>query len=378
MAGSGLEGVVVADTRLSRIDGEAGSLAYAGYTIEDLAEHVSFEEVCHLLWTGELPTEAELADLHRRLVSAYGLPDDVLRLIGDAPRDAHPMAVLRTAVSVLGMLDASAEVQTREASLEKAIRLTAQMAAITAATARSRAGLGYVAPDPALGHAANLLHMMTGTIPDEAAVRTMDVALTLHAEHGMNASTFSARVTVATLSDLYSAVTSAIGTLKGPLHGGANERVMAMLREIGSPENAEAWIRAALEREQKVMGFGHRVYRAVDPRAPILRQLGQELGSSKWIEISDRVREVMRQEMERRRKQIYANVDFYSASVYDKLGVPSELYTNIFACARVAGWTAHVLEQLADNRLIRPKAQYVGPGPRSVPPMQNRTSEQRQ
>ena len=366
MAGSGLEGVVVADTRLSRIDGEAGTLSYAGYSIEDLAEHASFEDVCHLLWHGDLPGERQRRELREALTAEYALPDTVLELIRSAPREAHPMAVLRTAVSALGLHDPAADSASREGNLERAVSLTAKLPTITAATARIRGGQEPVAPKPELGLAANLLYMLNGEEADPHAVRTMDVALILHAEHGLNASTFAARVTVATLADIYSGVTSAIGTLKGQLHGGANERVMAMLEQVGSVENAEPWIRAALERKEKVMGFGHRVYRAVDPRAPILRELASQLGGSRWIEVSDRVREVMRQEMDARGKKIYANVDFYSASVYDKLGVPTELFTNIFACARIAGWTAHILEQLDDNRLIRPKATYVGPADRRV------------
>lgn len=372
MAGSGLEGIVVAQTKLSRIDGEAGTLMYGGYSIEELAEDASFEEVCHLLWTGDLPTRSELDELHGEIAGAYDLPEHVVDLIRAVPRDAHPMAVLRTAVSALGADDSEADDMSRASNLRKSIRLVARMPAITAATKRIRAGEEPVASRDGLGIAANLLYMMNGEEPAEHEVRTMDVALTLHAEHGLNASTFSARVTVATLADLYSAVTSAIGTLKGPLHGGANERVMGMLEAIGEAEKAEAWVRDTLDRKEKVMGFGHRVYRAVDPRAPILRQLGQELGSSKWFDISDRVREVVRDEMEKRNKQIYANVDFYSASVYDKLGIPTSLFTNIFACARVSGWTAHILEQLDDNRLIRPKAEYIGPESRSIQPIDER------
>jgi citrate synthase len=372
MAGSGLEGIVVAKTKLSEIDGEKGTLIYGGYAIEDLAEQATFEEVCHLLWHGELPTSEELDTLRDRIAEHETLPDPLVELIRSAPRDAHPMAVLRTAVSALGLHDPEAEDLSREASLAKAVRLVAAMPTITAATARIRAGDEPVAPRPDLGLAANLLYMLNGTEPGEQEARTMDVALMLHAEHGMNASTFSSRVTVATLADVYSAVTSAIGTLKGPLHGGANERVMGMLEEVGQPEQAASWVASALERKEKIMGFGHRVYRAVDPRAPILRELGQELGSSKWFDISDRVREAVRTEMDRRGKQVYANVDFYSASVYDKLGIPPAFFTNIFACARVAGWTAHILEQLADNRLIRPKAAYVGPERRSVQPIAQR------
>lgn len=372
MAGSGLEGVVVAQTRLGRIDGQAGALEYVGFPIEELAEHTSFEEVCYLLWHGELPNAAQLDALKQQLGAAYALPPEVLDVVRSAPPDAHPMAVLRTAVSALAVHDAEAEDSSREANLRKALRLAAQMPTITAATVRLRRHEEPVAPRPELSIAANLLYMMNGTEPDPQEARTMDVALILHAEHGLNASTFSARVTTATLADLHSAITSAIGTLKGPLHGGANERVMGMLREIGEPEQAETWIRDALERGEKIMGFGHRVYRALDPRAPILRGLGEELGSSKWFEISDRVRQAVRAAMDERGKQIYANVDFYSASVYDKLGIPTRFFTNIFACARVAGWTAHILEQLDDNRLIRPKAEYAGPTTRSVQPIEQR------
>jgi citrate synthase len=376
MAGSGLEGVVVAETRLSRVEGDAGRLTYSGYSIEDLAENTTFEEVCHLLWHGALPDRSQLGRLRQEVTRAFDLPEPVADLVRSAPSNAHPMAVLRTAVSALGMHDPHADDMAREAHLGKAIRLTGAIPAITALTARTRAGHEPVAPRPELSLAGNLLYMINGREPDERETRTMDVALTLHADHGFNASTFSARVTVATLSDIYSAVTAALGTLKGPLHGGANERVMRMLEAIGTADNAEGWVRDALARGEKIMGFGHRVYRAVDPRAPILRRLGDELGSSVWFEIADRVRDVMGQEMERRGKQVYANVDFYSASVYQTLGIPAELFTNLFACARIAGWTAHILEQLADNRLIRPKAKYVGPENLSVTPIEQRWSNE--
>jgi citrate synthase len=369
MAGSGLEGVVVAETRLSRIDGEAGALMYGGYPIEDLVEHATFEEVCYLLWHGELPDRDQLASLREQIAAEYAVADPVMDVVRSASRDAHPMAVLRTAVSAVGLHDPEADDASREANLRKAVRLVAKMPTITAATARFREGKEPVEPRPDRPVASNLLYMMTGREPEPVEARTMDVALMLHAEHGLNASTFAARVTVATLSDLYSAVTSAIGTLKGPLHGGANERVMAMLQAIGEPENAEPWIQGALERNEKIMGFGHRVYRAVDPRAPILRRLGAGLGGSRWIEISDRVQDVMRAEMERREKKIFANVDFFSASVYDRLGVPTAFFTNVFAIARVSGWTAHILEQLDDNRLIRPKGAYTGPASRSAQPI---------
>jgi citrate synthase len=375
MAGSGLEGVVVAETRLSRVEGDVGRLTYSGFSIEDLAEHTTFEEVCHLLWHGELPDRSRLSSLRSQIAEAFHLPDPIVDLVRSAPAHAHPMAVLRTAVSALGMHDPDADDMARAAHLRKAIGLTGAVPAITALTARTRTGQELPAPRPDLGVAGNLLYMINGREPDEQETRTMDVALTLHADHGFNASTFSARVTVATLSDVYSAVTAALGTLKGPLHGGANEQVMRMLEAIGTVDNAESWIRNALERGDKIMGFGHRVYRAVDPRAPILRRLGDELGSSVWFEIADRVRDIMAQEMDRRGKQVYANVDFYSASVYQKLGIPAELFTNLFACARIAGWTAHILEQLADNRLIRPKSKYIGPENLSVTPIEQRSGQ---
>lgn len=374
MAGSGLEGVVIGRTRLSQIDGEAGRLAYGGYSIEDLSEHATFEEVAHLLWHGDLPVRTELDALRAQLADALALDDRVLEIIRAAPPGARPMAVLRTAVSALGMLDPDAEDTTEAANVRKAVRLTAQLPVITAAIARTRAGRDPILPRPGEGIAPNFLRML-GADPDPDRSRVVDVALILHAEHGMNASTFSARVTIATLADLYSAVTSAIGTLKGPLHGGANERVMRMLEAIGEPENAESWIHAALDRNEKIMGFGHRVYRTLDPRAPILRDLARGLGgeeNSKWLRISDRVVEVMDAEMQKRGKKIYPNVDFFSASVYRTLGVPMDLFTNVFACARVVGWTAHAMEQLADNRLIRPRAEYVGPVERTVKPIDQR------
>jgi citrate synthase len=376
MSGSGLEGIVVARTRLSHIDGEAGRLAYGGYSIEDLAEHATFEEVAYLLWHGELPGRAELDALRAQIGDALSLDGPVLQVVRSAPEKAHPMAVLRTAVSALGMLDPDAEDMSEAANLRKAVRLTAQLPVMTAAIDRTRGGREPVQPRPEDGIAANFLRMLTGEDPDPDRARVLDVALILHAEHGMNASTFSARVTIATLSDLYSAVTSAIGTLKGPLHGGANQRVMGMLQEIGEPDRAESWIQDALGRNQKIMGFGHRVYRALDPRAPILRDLARGLArddESKWLRISDRIVEVMETEMQKRDKKIYPNVDFFSASVYRTLGIPMDLFTNVFACARVAGWTAHAMEQLADNRLIRPRAEYAGPAERTVKPIDQRS-----
>jgi citrate synthase len=286
------------------------------------------------------------------------------------------MATLRTAVSALGFYDPDTEDNSGEANLRKGIRLTGQVVTLTAAIDRIRNGNEPLQPRSDFGLAQNFLYMLTGKEPDELATRIIDVALTLHAEHGMNASTFSARVTAGTLSDMHSAITSAIGTLKGPLHGGANERVMRMLEQIGSAAQADEWVRGALERGEKIMGFGHRVYRTLDPRAPILKDLAGELGSragdSKWLDISERVQVTMREEMDAKGKKIYPNVDFFSASVYFTLGIPTDLFTNVFACARMAGWTAHVIEQHADNRLIRPRADYQGPMDKTVVPIEQR------
>ncbi|HSM36319.1 MAG TPA: citrate/2-methylcitrate synthase [Longimicrobiales bacterium] len=376
MSGQGLEGVVAAQTSLSKVMGEEGRLIYAGYEIGDLAEHTSFEEVCHLLWHGDLPTRAELDTMRAALGEARRLDDGVLDVLRLLPRDIHPMAALRTGLSAAGNFDPDAEVDTEEANRRKAVRITGQIAAISAAYERLRKGEEPLAADPASPLAADFLRMLTGRDPGELEARIMDVALILHADHGLNASTFSARVTIATLSDMYSAIVSAIGTLKGPLHGGANQGVMRMLQAIGEADEAAEHVRAALERKERIMGFGHRVYRALDPRAPILHELAEELGEARgdtrWLDIADAVRDAMRQEMDARGKKIYANVDFYSAAVYYTLGIPVDQFTNIFAISRAAGWTANVLEQLADNRLIRPKAEYVGPMDRTVRPLDER------
>lgn len=380
MSSKGLEGVVVSDTGLSRIYGEEGRLLYRGYEIDDLAANVSFEEVCHLLWFGALPTRSQLTGLKEQISAESGVHPDVLKVLAQLPPSTHPMASLRTAASALASFDPDADDMSQEANYRKAIRLTAKMPTLTAAIERLRQGKEPIAPRSDLGLAANFLYMLTGTEPDELNARIMDIAFTLHAEHGMNASTFAARVTVATLSDMHSGVVSAIGTLKGPLHGGANEQVMKMLKTIGEPEQAEDWVRGALDRKERIMGFGHRVYKALDPRAPILKKLAEELAareggsgnSTKWLEISERIEKVMKEEMDKRGKRIYPNVDFFSASVYYTLGIPEDLFTNIFACARTAGWTAHIIEQYQDNRLIRPKAQYVGPEGLKVTPIDER------
>lgn len=376
MASRGLEGVVAAETAISHVYGQEGRLIYAGYDIEDLAENVAFEEVCYLLWNGDLPDPAQLDDLRSRFSAAMPVDDRILDIIRLAPSTTHPMATLRTAVSALGFFDPAADDNSPEENGRKSIELVARTITLGAAIDRIRNGMDPVEPNPELSLAGNFLYMLTGEVPDDLQTRIVDAALTLHAEHGMNASTFAARVTAGTLSDMYSAITSAVGTLKGPLHGGANERVMEMLLEIGEPDRAADAVREALAEGRKIMGFGHRVYRTLDPRAPILKRLAEELakrgGNTKWLDISERIQATMREEMEKRGKEIYPNVDFFSASVYYTLGIPTDLFTVVFTIARTAGWTANVMEQLADNRLIRPQSAYVGPEPRRVVPISER------
>jgi citrate synthase len=377
MSNTGLEGVVDAQTGLSAINGEKGELIYAGYDIDDLARNASFEEVAYLLWNGSLPDGPQLRELDARLSAERPLPPEILDLLRSFPKDANPMAVLRTAVSALALYDPEADDNAEAANRRKAIRLTAKMPTIVAAYDRLRHGNEPVQPREGLATAANFLYMLSAEEADEIRVRTFDAALVLHAEHGMNASTFSARVTAATLSDLYSAIVSAIGTLKGPLHGGANTRVMESLRAIeASGQEPAQWVHAALERGERVMGFGHRVYKALDPRAVVLRELADQImsgsGDTRWLDLSDKVRAAMSQEMEQRGKKIYPNVDFFSASVYTTLGIEQDLFTPIFAISRVTGWTAHLFEQYANNRLIRPKAEYTGPRGLKVKPIDER------
>ena len=377
MSSKGLEGVVAAQTALSHVYGEEGRLVYAGYEIEDLAENASFEEVCHLLWFGDLPNSKQLEDLRQRIAESAAVDPAIIEICRMADQHDHPMATLRTAISALSFFDDDAEDNSEQANLRKAIRLTGQAVTITAAIERVRRGEQPVAPRADLRLAENFLYMLRRKAPDELEARIVDVALTLHAEHGMNASTFAARVTAGTLADMHSAITAAVGALKGPLHGGANEQVMTMLQEIGTPANAEQWVRDALGRGEKIMGFGHRVYRTLDPRAPILKRLAEELnarsgGHSQWLEIAEIIQRVVREEMDRRGKKIYPNVDFFSASVYYTLGIPKDLFTNIFACARMAGWTAHIMEQHKDNRLIRPQSEYMGPHGKRVQPIAQR------
>ena len=367
----GLEGVVVADSRICFVDGVEGRLLYQGYDIHDLAEHTSFEEVAYLLWHGELPTRVQLDQLNRDLVQARALPAPVMSLLKAFPKDALPMDVLRTAVSVLGVSDPDGRDNSTDANVRKSIRLTAQVATVVAAIGRLRAGTSPVAPDPGLGHAANFLYMLWGKAADAESVRAVDIALVLHADHELNASTFSARVTAATLADIHSAITSAIGTLKGPLHGGANENVMRMLLKIKDPAKTISAVAGMLAAKEKIPGFGHRVYKTEDPRATHLRRMSETLGRThgqpQWFEMSQEIERYMLRE-----KHIYANVDFYSASVYYALGIPLELFTPVFAVSRISGWTAHVLEQYGDNRLIRPRAEYVGPRRRVFTPIDQR------
>jgi citrate synthase len=369
-ATKGLEGIVAATSAISSIID--GTLTYRGINIDELAEHATFEEVVYLLWHGKLPNRAELDALIRQLGEEADVPQAVLDGMRLYPKDAIPMAALRTAVSSLALYDPEANDMSQEANLRKAIRLQAKLPTLVAAFARIREGKDPIRPKRGVGIAHNFLYMLTGNEPEETAVRTMDKALVLHADHELNASTFAARVTVATLSDIYSGVTSAIGALKGPLHGGANEAVMVMLDEIGTLENVEPYIRNKLNNREKIMGFGHRVYKNGDPRAKHLqrmsRELGQMKGDMRLYEMSVKIEEIVAAE-----KGLKPNVDFYSASCYTMLGIPRDLFTPIFAISRVSGWTAHILEQYSDNRLIRPRAEYVGPVNRRYVPLAERS-----
>ena len=367
-AQAGLEGVIASASAICFVDGVEGRLIYRGYDIHDLAEGSTFEEVVYLLWHGDLPERSHLEALRRELGAARGLPATVQGLLSGLPRAADPMDVLRTVVSALGLYDSDLNDQSPAANLRKATRLVAQFPTIVAAYHRVRQGKSPVAPRPERPHAADFLAMLFGTEPEREHVRAMDVALILQADHELNASTFAARVTAATLSDIYAATTSAIGTLKGPLHGGANEGVMRLLEEIGSVGQVEPVIMERLARKEKIPGFGHRVYKTEDPRARHLRALAQRLGAAagdlRWFEITRKVEEVVTRE-----KHLHPNVDLYSASVYAAMEIPLDLFTPIFAVSRISGWTAHILEQYADNRLIRPRAEYIGPQRRDYVPL---------
>ncbi len=357
----GLEGVVAANSGICWIDGYAGVLAYRGIDIHELAQQSTFEETIYLLWYGHLPSREELAQFSQKLVDARRVPSQIFDLFRSFPKTATPMEALRTAVSALSMYDPSESAVDHDSNLRKSFALTAQFPILVAAYDRIRKGKKLIDADPSLSHAANFLWMLHGEKPIEAASHTFDIALILHADHEFNASTFAARVIAGTMSDMHSAITGAIAALKGPLHGGANEAVMKMLfaiaKEGGDPVD---YVRSLLAQKKKIFGFGHRVYRTEDPRATHLRrmseQLSRESGNTKWYEMSRRIEEYVKNE-----KKLNANVDFYSASTYTTLGIDLDLFTPIFAVSRIAGWTAHVMEQLDDNRLIRPRAEYTGP-----------------
>jgi citrate synthase len=359
MTKGGLEDVVAATSTICDIIGPLGKLTYRGIDIHDLARNSSFEETTYLLWFGSLPTSEALLKFSAQLASHRTLPTQVLTIMKDFPRGATPMDALRTALSALAFYDPQAHDPSREANIEKAMRVTAQTATIVAAYEQIRRGRQPVEPEPDGSHAENFLRMLFGAEPDPLFIRAMDLALILHADHELNASTFAARVTAATLADMYSAMVSAIGALAGPLHGGANEQVMKMLQKIGEPSRVEAYVTERLQAHQKISGFGHRVYKTEDPRATHLRQmskeLGEHIGNLRWYEISRKLEEAVMQQ-----KHLYANVDFYSASCYFTMGIPIDMFTPVFAVSRTAGWAAHVLEQYADNRLIRPRADYLG------------------
>jgi citrate synthase len=360
-APKGLEGVVATTSSICYIDGEQGVLAYRGIDIHDLADHSNFEETCFLLWFGRLPQRNELKELRERLAEERKLDNSILNLLRVAPKHALPMDVLRTAVSALSFYDPEFQKNDHDANVHKAIRLTSQIAMIVAAYDRIRKGKDVVEPDRNLSHAANFLLLLNGEAPSHTAERALDIALILHADHELNASTFAARVTAATLSDMHSAITSAIGALKGPLHGGANEAVFHILMAIDRDgADPVEFVKGMLAQKKKIPGFGHRVYHTEDPRATHLRKMSRDLGQSsgepKWFDFSNKIEGYVKGE-----KKLNANVDFYSASTYHTLGIDVDLFTPVFAVSRISGWSAHVIEQLDDNRLIRPRADYVGP-----------------
>ncbi len=356
----GLDGIVAGQSSICFIDGQKGELVYRGISIDELATNASFEEVVYLLWNGSLPRMDELAGFQRELAANRALPEPVISFLKSVPKDAEPMDELRTAVSMLGIYDEESKDNSAGANRRKSLRLVSRFATVVANLHTFRTMGDYLRPNPALSHSSNFLYMMNGVEPGQTAFKTFDCALVLHADHEFNASTFAARVTAATLSDMYSAITSAVGTLKGPLHGGANEAVMKMLLEIKTLDRVEPYLHKLFSEKKKVPGFGHRVYKVEDPRAKHLkkfsRQLGETIGNLRWYEMSEKIEEYVKNE-----KRLVPNVDFYSASTYYYLGIPVELYTPIFALSRVAGWTAHVMEQYSNNRLIRPLSEYTGP-----------------
>lgn len=358
-AAAGLRGVVAAQSSIGDVDGEKGVLIYQGYDIHDLAEHSTFEEVIYLLWNGRLPTRAELDELNARIRRNYDVPDAVIELMKQYPIESDPMDVLRTAVSSLDLYDPQGQGTDRDSAVGAAVRITGQIGSIVAAWERIRNGFEVVAPDKNLCIAENFLYMLRGEKADADEARIFDVALILHADHELNASTFTTRVVAGTLADMYGAVTAGIAALSGPLHGGANTAVMKMLLEIGEMDKVDAYVDNALANKQKIMGIGHAVYRTEDPRATWLRrfsrQMGEKKGELKWFEMSQRIEQLMHE-----KKGMFPNVDFYSASTYYLMGIPLDLFTPIFAVSRISGWTGHILEQYAHNKLIRPRAEYVG------------------
>ncbi len=367
----GLEGVVAAETRLCDLDGKNGRLAYAGYDIEDLARRASFEEVCHLLWYGDLPTAAQLDTITVALVAAREIPRELVQAFGLMPKDTDPMRVLQAAVAMLGMRDPDGTDNSHAANVRKAVRLTSQLATAICAHHRVRSGQEPVRPASDLSHAANFVYMLTGKRPTPVVAKAFDASLTLYAEHELNASTFTTRVIVSTQSDMHSAVAGGVGALKGPLHGGAGEAVMRTLMEIGEVANVDAFTQKALAEKRRLMGFGHRVYVAGDPRAAILRGMAEDAcrqsGQFKWYEMAVKLHERVQAA-----KKLIPNVDFYSAPLFYSLGIPVDLFTPVIAASRIAGWTANIIEQHDDNRLIRPRGEYVGPKRRAFTPLSQR------
>lgn len=375
-ASKGLAGVIAADTHLSQVDGQKGQLIYRGYDIKDLGTQAAFEEVVYLLWNGELPTQGQLDAFKAALVSKRALPSAVLNTMKEFPHEAHPMAVLRSVVSGLGLIDPQADDISLPAARKKALLLTAVMPTIVAAWEHIRNGREPIEPRNDLDHAANFLYMLNGQLPSAEAVSALDTYLVLLADHGFNASTFASRVTTGTLSDVYSAITSALGTLKGPAHGGANQAAMEQFTDAAQRGDVEAWFREAREEGRRIMGIGHRVYKTEDPRAqilePLARELAQSSGQGQWFEIAQTIETLARQDDFFIERNLYANVDYYSAVVLFMIDLPVDQFTCAFALSRIAGWTAHVLEQLDDNRLIRPKARYVGPEDLAFTPLDQR------
>ena len=373
----GLDGVNIDASSISSIDGLKGELVYRGYDIRELADRVSFEETTYLLWNDDLPTEQELSAFKDQIKPNFGIPDPVCDMLSSLPEGVHPMHAVLAAVAMLASFDPEADGVELDNVRRIGFRLLAQFPTVVAAYARIRDGKETVQPDPELSIAGNFLYMLNGEKPSEAATRVMDVALVLHAEHGSNASTFTARATASTLTDAYSAVTAAVASLKGPLHGGANSAVMNALEKIGSVEGVEQYVMDTLAKPKgRVMGFGHRVYRVLDPRAIILKEvshdLAEESGDSKWFDMSLEMERVMEREMDKKGSQVKPNVDFFSASVYRMLGFPPDLYTPIFAVARISGWMAHLFEQYADNRIMRPRLVYEGPMGKTFTPVEER------